>query len=283
MVIDTSFLSELDKFSLVINKRVTSNYSGPRKSIALGRGLIFKEHRIYAPGDDIRSIDWRVYARTDDLYVKTYEEERNLTVHIIVDYSASMNFGKLITKFDYASMLGVGFAYLAMKENEKFQFSTFSDDLAVFQPKRGMGQLIAMVDHLNSIKTKGPSKVKDAIQQYKKLIGSRAMLVLISDFLIPIEEINEALYMLGDHVIKIIQVLDPVEKDLKLQGDFKLKDSETGTKMHTYISPRLRMQYEKMLDDHSAKIQETCNKLGMKFHLITTDTPIFDAFYKILE
>lgn len=283
MSIDTSFLSQLDKFSLVIRKRVTSNYTGPRKSIALGRGLIFKEHRIYAPGDDIRSIDWKVFARTDDLYVKTYEEERNLIVHLIVDYSASMNFGKPVTKFDYASMLGVGFAYLAMRENEKFQFSTFSDDLEVFQPKRGMGQLMAMIDHLNSIKTKGQSKVKDAIQQYRKLIGSRAMIVLISDFLIPSDEINEALYMLGDHEIKIIQVLDTVEKELKLQGDFKLKDSETGDKMLTHISPRLRMQYQGMLEDHSAKIQETCNKLGMKFHLITTDTPIFDAFYRILE
>ena len=283
MAIDTSFLSQLDRFNLVIKKRVTSNYTGPRKSVALGRGLLFKEHRIYAPGDDIRAIDWKVYARTDDLYVKMYEEEKNLIVHIIVDYSASMNFGKPITKFDYASMLGVGFAYLAMKENEKFQFSTLSDDLSVFQPRRGMGQLVAMIDHLNSLKTKGISKVRDAIQQYKKLIGSRAMLVLISDFLIPIDEINEALYMLGDHEIKVIQVLDPLEKDLKLQGDFKLKDSETGAKMHTYISQRLRMQYEKLLDDHSAKIQETCNKLGMKFHLITTDTPIFDAFYRILE
>lgn len=283
MTIDTGFLSQLDKFSLVVHKRVTSNYRGPRRSIALGRGLIFKEHRIYAPGDDIRSIDWKVFARTDDLYVKTYEEERSLNVHIIVDYSASMNFGKAITKFDYSAMLGVGFAYLAMKENEKFQFSTFSDELSVFQPKRGMGQLMAMVEHLNSIKTKGHSKIKEAIQQYKKLIGSRAMIVLISDFLMPIEEINEALYLFGDHAIKIVQVLDPVEKELKLQGDFKLKDSETGVKMHTHISPRLRMQYQKMLEDHSAKIEETCNKLGMKFHQITTDTPIFDAFYTILE
>ena len=282
-MIDTSFLGQLSKFSLVVRKRVTSNYTGPRKSLALGRGLIFKEHRIYAPGDDIRSIDWKVFARTDDLYVKTYEEERNLTVHIIVDYSASMNFGKSITKFDYASMLGVGFAYLAMKENEKFQFSTFSDELSVFQSKRGMGQLMAMIDHLNSIKTKGHSKLADAIKQYKKLAGSRAMIVLISDFLMPTEEINEALYMLGDHEIKIIQVLDPVEQNLNLQGDFKLKDSETGSKMNTHISPRLRMQYQKMLGDHSAQIQETCNKLGMKFHVITTDTPIFDAFYKILE
>jgi len=283
MTIDTSFLGQLNRFSLVVHKRVTSNYRGPRRSIALGRGLLFKEHRIYAPGDDIRSIDWKVFARTDDLYVKTYEEERNLTVHIIVDFSASMGFGKTVNKFDYSAMLGVGFAYLAMKENEKFQFSTFSDNLEVFQPRRGMGQLVAMVDHLNSIKMKGTSKLKEAMQQYKKVIGGRSMIVLISDFLIPIEEIREALYMLGDHEIKIVQVLDPVEKELKLQGDFRLKDSETGSKMHTHISPRLRMQYQKMLSGHSAQIEETCTELGMKFHQITTDVPLFDAFYRILE
>jgi len=283
MAIDTSFLSQLDRFNLVVKKRVTSSYIGPRKSIALGRGLIFKEHRIYAPGDDIRSIDWRVFARTDDLYIKTYEEERNLVVHLIVDCSSSMNFGKSVTKFDYASMLGVGFAYLALKENEKFMFSTFSESLEVFQPRRGMSQLAAMINHLNSMKTKGFSKVRDAITQYKKLIGSRAMIVLISDFLMPIEEIRESLYMLGRNEIKIIQVLDPLEKNLRIEGDFKLKDSETGEHLRTYISPRLRQRYQNMLADHSAKIEEACSKLGMHFHLITTDTPVFDAFYRILE
>jgi uncharacterized protein (DUF58 family) len=204
-------------------------------------------------------------------------------VHVIVDGSASMDFGKGRTKFDYAGMLGVGFAYLAMKENEKFQFSTFSDSMSVFQPKRGMRQLIAMVDHLNSIKTKGKSLLKDSIKQYKKFIGSRSMIVLISDFLIPIEEINEALYLLGSHDIKLIQVLDVVEKELNISGDFKLKDSESDAKMRTFISPRLRMQYQEAMANHSAKIQETCNNLGIKFNLVTTDVPIFDAFYKVLE
>ncbi len=281
-MIDTSFLNQLDKFNLIVRKRVVSKYSGPRKSVAIGRGLLFKEHRIYAPGDDIRSIDWKVYARTDDLYVKTYEEERNLVVHIIVDHSASMNFGNKIKKFDYASMLGVGFAYLAMKENEKFQFSTFSEGIEVFQPKKGMGQLISMIDHLNSLKAEGNSRLKDAIQQYKRFIGSRALIVLISDFLVPIDEIRDSLYVLGKQEVKVIQVLDPVEKELKLRGDFRLKDSETGEKLRTYISPRLRMKYMEMLENHSKRIEETCNRLGHEFYLITTDIPIFDAFYSIL-
>jgi len=282
-LIKTDFLHELDRFSLVVHKRVTSNYSGPRRSIAFGRGVVFKDHRIYAPGDDFRGIDWRVYARTDDLYIKTFEEERNLVVHIIVDYSSSMNFGKPVSKFDYAAMLGVGFAYLAMKENEKFQFSTFADTLEVFQPKKGLSQLASMVEYLNSIKTKGYSKVKDAMSKYKKLIGSRAMLILISDFLIDINEIKAALHMLGNHEIKVVQVLDPIEKELKMIGDYRLKDSETGQKVRTNISPRLRTIYQKQLEEHCSKISDVCTHQRIGYHLITTDIPLFDAFYDILK
>tara|TARA_Y100000310_G_scaffold151938_1_gene151534 strand:+ start:14146 stop:14994 length:849 start_codon:yes stop_codon:yes gene_type:complete len=282
-MIKTDFLHELDRFSLVVHKRVTSNYAGPRRSIAFGRGVVFKDHRIYAPGDDYRAIDWKVFARTDDLYIKTYEEERNLVVHIIVDFSSSMNFGKPVTKFDYASMIGVGFAYLAMKDNEKIQFSTFADTLEVFQPKKGMSQLAAMVEHMNSIKMKGKSNVKDAMKKYKKMIGSRAMIIIMSDFLINIEEIKAALHLLGNHEIKVIQVLDPVEKGLKLQGDYRLKDSETGQKVRASISPRLRSAYQKQLDEHCDSIADACLAQKIDYHLITTDVPVFDAFYEILR
>lgn len=282
-MINTDFLDQLNRFHLAVKKRVTSSYTGPRKSVATGRGLMFKEHRIYSPGDDIRLIDWKVFARTDDLYIKTFEEERNLTAHIIMDASASMGFGKPISKFDYAAMLGVGFAYLAMRENEKFQFSTFAESLDVFQPRRGMSQLASMVFHLNNTKTKGYSKLLEAMIQYKKVVGSRSLLVLVSDFLIDLNEVTEALYTLGDHEIKIVQVLDPIEKDLKYQGDFKLIDSETQSKLRTYVSPRLRVEYQQMLDEHSAKIEEVCNKLGYHFHQLTTNTPVFDAFYRVIE
>jgi len=200
-MINSQFLDQLHRFNLVINKRVTSNLMGPRRSVAAGRGSTFKDYRIYAPGDDIRLIDWRVYARTDNLYIKVKEEERNLTVHILIDKSASMDFGKPISKFDYASMIGLGFGYLALKDNEKFQFSTFAEDLEIFQPKRGMSHLAAMLQHLNSIKPKGKSQLLDAIRQYKKVIGTKAMVIIVSDFLLSIDELREAFYLLGNHEI----------------------------------------------------------------------------------
>ena len=282
-MINTQFLDQLTRFNLVVNKRVTSTITGPRKSVAAGHGLTFKDYRIYAPGDDIRLIDWKVYARTDNLYLKVHEEEKNLVVHVIMDKSASMDFGKPVSKFDYASMIGVGFAYLALRDNEKFQFTTFAETLEIFQPKRGMGHLAAMVQHLNSIKPKGQSKLLDTVRQYKKVIGSKSMLVVASDFLVNIEELREALYLLGDHEIHVIQVLDRVEKELKMEGDMKLIDSESKGILRTFVSPRMRMQYQQQLDEHCTKIEEVCNQLKINYHLAVTDTSIFDTFYKMLQ
>jgi uncharacterized protein (DUF58 family) len=282
-MIDASFLDNLKKFSLIVNKRVTSVYSGQRRSAAAGRGTTFKDHRIYAYGDDFRSIDWKVYARTDDLYIKNYEEERNLNVHILLDYSGSMDFGKPLSKFDYAAMIGVGFAYLSIKDNEKFQFATFSDRLDVFQPRKGMSQLASMISHMNNLKIDGKTDIFNSIASYRRMIGSRSLIVIVSDFLFPIEDIKNALFMLGKNDIKLIQVLDPQEKDIGLEGDFKLKDAESKDEIRTYISPRLIQNYNGMMQDHVAKITEVCNHLGVKFYQITSDTPIFDAFYEILK
>ena len=282
-MIDTSFLDNLKKFSLIVNKRVTSVYSGQKLSTSAGRGISFKDHRIYSFGDDFRSIDWKVFARTDDLYIKNFEEERNLNVHILVDCSASMNFGKPISKFDYASMIGVGFAYLAMKDNEKFQFATFSEKLDMFQSRKGMHQLASMIDHLNSLKVEGKTDFFSTLSSYKRLVGSRSLIIIISDMLFDPENIKDSLIMLGKHDIKLIQVLDKQEKDLKLEGDFRLKDSESKDEIKTFISPRLISNYTKMMNDHAAKINDVCNSLGVDFYQVTNDKPIFDTFYELLK
>lgn len=281
-MITTEFLSSLDKFHLIIKKRVTSKYTGARKSLVTGRGTTIKDHRIYASGDDFRLIDWKIYARTDNLYVKQYEEERNLKVHVILDYSSSMNYGKP-TKYDYGAMLGTGFAYLSMKENEKFQFATFSEKLDIFRPQRGKQHLLSMVDYLNKLKIGGQSNFLDAMKQYRKSIGRRSMMFIISDFLFPIEEIEAALWQLGEQDIKVVQVLSEEEKNLSITGDVKLKDLETGDQLNTFISPRLKMDYQQDLEQHVRKIGKICNDIQAQFHVATTEKPIFDSFHEILE
>jgi uncharacterized protein (DUF58 family) len=194
-----------------------------------------------------------------------------------------MNFGNPTTKFDYASMIGVGFAYLAMKDNEKFQFATFAERMDVFQPRKGMHQLAAMIDHLNNLKIEGKTDLFASIASYRRMIGSRSLIILISDFLYPIEDIKNTLFMLGKNNIKLVQVLAPQEKDIRLEGDFRLRDIETRDELRTYISPRLVQTYNNMLSDHVAKITDLCNHLGIEFYQMSSDTPIFDAFYELLK
>ncbi len=283
MAIDLSFLHKLDRMSLIINKRLTSNYVGERRAIATGRGLIFKDHAIYSPGDDFRAIDWKVLARLDKLFVKRFEEERNLTVHVVIDYSGSMAFGGKIKKYEYADMLGLGFCYMAMKHNERFVVSTFADRLEVFKPKRGRSNLMRVLDYLNTRKPKGLSKFGASLAAYKKRVNTRSFIVILSDFLYDTDEIKEALQRYKDHHMVLIQVLDKTETELDVEGDFKLVDSETDDSLRTFISPYARKNYLEQLAVHQAKIKKACDEIGAKFFVFSTGHSIFDAFYQVLN
>lgn len=281
-MIDISFLRHLDRLSLIINKRITSNYVGERAANYAGRGLVFKDHSMYSPGDDFKAIDWKVFARTDKLFVKRYEEERNLVVHVIMDFSGSMAFGEKTSKSDYASMFGLGFAYMALKNNEKFVISTFSEALELFQPRKGRSQVASLLQYLNKKKPKGNSKFELSLAGYKKLVNSKSLIVIISDFLYNVEEIKHVLWRYKSHEIMLIQVLDKAEKDLKIEGDFQLEDMEDKGIIHTFISAFSRKKYKDMLESHNARIKKACTEVGAKFFSFSTDYPMFDAFYEVL-
>jgi len=282
-MIDTSFLKELDRFNIILKKRVLSNYQGARQSHAQGQGLVFADYKDYVPGDDFRKIDWRVYARTDKLFIKKYEEERDLSVHVIVDASASMNFGRKITKFEYASMIGLGFAYMALRNNEKFNFSTFAESLNYLKARKGMSQLLGIVERLEKMKVDGISKFDESLGEYKKYIKSRSFIVIISDFLYDLEEIKEVLSRFNKHEVIIIQVLDPEERKLALYGDVLLEDSEIHTKLRTFISNRLLKSYRDKIEQHIFSVKDACEKAGADFISITSDRPVFEAFYTALR
>ncbi len=283
-MIETDFLHHLHRLSLIINKRVASNYIGERQSTHGGQGLIFKDHRNYTPGDDYRAIDWKVYGRTDRLHIKRREEERNLTVHVILDFSNSMHFGsKAMKKYEYASMLGVGFAYMALKNNERFVLSTFSDKLDRFKPKRGKRQLVTILDYLRTKQPEGESKFEESLMNYAKFIDSRSMIVIISDFLYEPEQVKRALFGFRNNTIKLIQVLDEVELSLDLNGEFNLKDSETHSMLRTYISPFLRKNYLSKLQDHNLRLKRLAEGLGATFHTCCIEDNVFDSMFKILR
>lgn len=284
MAIDISFLPQLNRLSLLVKKRITSSMAGSRPSIAKGRGLTITDYRQYVKGDDLRFLDWKLYARTEKDYIKLFEEDRSLTVHIILDRSTSMDFGNKVTKFEYGAMLGLAYAYLAMRNNDKFVFSTFAEDLTFLRPRKGVSQLASIVDSLKQVKAKGDSRFEYSMRRYKELIHSRSLVIVISDFLIGAEEIRKGLMRLGNkNEIKIIQVLDRDEVDLKIEGDVNLHDSESNTILRTYISKKLRQTYQGKLNEHTKQLHDICDKAGAHFYQVVTDIDIFENFYRIIR
>ena len=283
MVIDTSFLKSLDRLQVILKKRIHADLQGARKATSWGQGVVFQDFKAYVPGDDFRHIDWAAYARTDKFFIRRFEEEKNLVVHILVDSSASMNYGRKATKFEYASQIGIGFAYMAMRQNEKFTFATFTDSVQQLPPKKGTNQMIHILDFVTDLKVKGQSLFKEAMEKYKKNITTRSLIVLVSDFLYDLDEVSEILRRYRKSEVYVIQVLDPAERELALAGDVMLEDSETKEKMRTFVSRRLKSVYQDKLSEHIYKLKDLCEETDANFVSVTTDTPIFETFYHVLR
>jgi uncharacterized protein (DUF58 family) len=275
---DTEFFKELDKFALLVKKRVSTTYTGGRKSLRYGRGITPVGYREYRKGDDFKLIDWKVYGRTEKLYVREHEEERSLVVHIILDISGSMGYDH---KLQYASQIAAGFAYIATLENEKYVISRYAEELDPGEPGRGRRYLFQTIDALDRTAAQGATNLKKVSEQFDHLIRSTSLVVVISDFLGNTDDIISSIYRLSGHDLILIQVLAPDEMDLKLGGDVKFVDMETMQPLITRVSEKQRDEYRKKMEDHMSKIKATCNAVGADFLSFETNRPIFDAFSEL--
>ncbi len=283
-MIEEDFLKHLDRMCLLVNKRISSNYIGERSSYESGKGNLFKEHRIYTSGDDYKDIDWKVYGRTDKLHIKRFEEDKSLSVHIIIDSSKSMDYASdKITKFEYSSMIGLSFAYMAMKKNEKFILSTFSDNLDVFLPRRGKAQFVRTLDYLRNKNAEGKTRFEDSLTGYLKKIGSRSMVVIVSDFFYDLDEIARSLGRFKNCEIKLIQVLDDVESNMNLKGNLKLKDMETSEVIHAFMDKITKKNYMNKKKEHNARLKWIADSIGAEFYSFNSSSPIFDSIYEVLR
>jgi uncharacterized protein (DUF58 family) len=283
MAIDLTFLKALDRLELVLKRKVHSGTQGEHQASSYGEGVVFQDYKAYVPGDDFRHIDWSVFARTDKFYIRRFEEDKNMSVHILVDTSASMDYGKPTTKYEYAAMIGLGFAHMALKRNERFTFATFSEKVSQLRPKKGANQLVSVFDVMSRMKVQGKSLFKDALDSYKKSIRTKSLVVLISDFLYDLEEVRAVLATYRKSQVIVLQVLDQRERDMMLVGDVVLEDSESKLKLRTFISRRAQSDYHDKLLEHIYKLKDIAHESGASFLSVTTDTPIFETFYHVLK
>ncbi|MFB6180696.1 MAG: DUF58 domain-containing protein [Candidatus Nanohalobium sp.] len=276
-MIELDFLEQLKTFHTALKKNSTEIKEGEQKSQRTGQGMIFKDHKQYVPGDDIRKIDWKAYARTNDFYIKRFEEEKNVTVHILLDRSSSMDYGKN-NKYEYAAKLAIGAAYMTSKTNDRFRFSVFSETLTDLTAARRHGDLASLVDSLNHLRKTPESRIERCITDYSSRIENKSVVIILSDFLTDTENVETALESLQHTDAVLVNVLDSTELEPEVKGDAILKDPESSSKLRTYLSPRTKEKYRDKLEGHTEKIRESALRNGAEFIQIPTDQDFFSSF-----
>ena len=283
MTIDPDFLDELDRLDATLDQQTAARKKGEHMSPNVGEGLTFSDYRRYAPGDDTRLIDWRLYARTDELFVKQFEEERNLTVHVLLDASGSMDYGEGDRhKFEFGAKLGLGFAYLTAEEHNEFRFSTFRE-----HPDRldaggsNRGEVLGLIERLNAVDPDGDEDFEAAFEAYAASIRSRSLVVIVSDFLGDLDALETGIAALSRNDVLLVHVLAPEELAPDAGGDTIFEDPETDLTRRTYFGGRLATRYRDRLEAHVDGVADRAAELQATHATVRTDEDFFDAFVSL--
>lgn len=282
--IDPNILARIDQLDLIARTVVDGFISGMHRSPFLGLSIDFAEHRQYMPGDDIRRIDWKVFARTDRFYVKEYEADTNANVSVILDVSRSMDYGSRdITKLDYARFLAASLTYLSSKQRDRVGMITFDGDLVDIIPPsaKHLDNILHTLDRLQ------PGKASEFVKPLLKVAESlnrRSVLCLISDLYedpsVVVEAVERLKYRGNDMIV--FHVLDPSEVTLTFDGATNLEDLETGERM-PIIAEQLREPYQEQVRDHLETLAKEFGRKQIDYHFFDTSTPLDHALFAYLS
>ena len=283
MAIEPDFLDELDRFESARKRKISSRFAGEQETERLGEGLTFSDFRRYSPGDDTRLIDWKIFARTDELFIKQYEAERNYTVHVLVDASGSMDFGDGDAhKFEFGAKIGLGFCYLTADEHNDFRFSVFTDESERLDAGRSnRGEVLNLVDRCNGVSLGRTSDFQQALEAYQSAIKNRSLVIVVSDLLGDPEAIDAGLEALSGNALVVARVQAPGERAPPARGDTIFEDLESDARRRTYFGGRTAQSYRQRLEDHIAAVAERCEDIRARHELVDTGEDFFDAFSQV--
>ena len=261
-------------------------WKGIHRSPHHGFSVEFTEYRQYSQGDDPRHIDWRLYARSDRYYIKKFQDETNLRCHILIDHSRSMAYGSGdYTKSQYAGTLAATLAYFLFTQGDAVGLATFDDQIRQYMPPRNRpSYLRRLLIALESTPKGSTTDFRDPLQRIAQMQTRRGMIVLISDLLASVERLDLDLGYLcaGGHDVVLFQILDPAELNFTFDSPALFRDIESGRDL--YVDPAAAQKgYKQLLQDHLAKTDKTCRRLGIDYHLFATDRPFDLALMEFLQ
>jgi uncharacterized protein (DUF58 family) len=287
VTIDPGFLDELGRFGTVLDRQTAALQQGDKESPRVGEGLTFSDYRRYSPGDDTRLIDWRLFARTEEYFIKQFEEERSLTVHLLVDESGSMDFPETpadTNKFEYAAKLALGFGYLTAENNDDYRFATFGESGDPRDPRRAnRGQQREVIDHVNRKTPSGAADIEARRSADPDPVRARSLVVVFSDCLTDPEAIESGVAALArkDVSVLVCRVVAPEERDPPVVGDALFDDPESDATRRSYFSGSFAETYRTRLDTHVDAVSERVTGLGADHVLVDTGSDYFDAFASV--
>jgi uncharacterized protein (DUF58 family) len=260
--------------------------SGLHRSPYHGFSVEFTEYRQYSPGDDLRYLDWKLFARSDRYYLKRFEDETNLRSWLLVDLSRSMGFGSLAyDKATYAKTAAATIAYFLALQRDAVGLITFDAGIKDFLPARFRpGHLHRLMMSLEHAPAGTATDLAAPLEQVAKTARKRGLVVLLSDLLAPLETVETKLGYLRSrgHEVVVMRVLDPAEVDFPFQEAALFHDVESGREL--YVDPQLaRERYRQRFEEHAAGLSRACNKLGIDLMDLVTDRPLELALFDFLS
>ncbi len=287
----TELLKKVQRIQIHASRFVNDVLAGEYSSVFKGRGMEFDEVREYVPGDEIRTIDWNVTARTGQPYVKRFVEERELTVMLLVDLSSSVQFGTVRQlKRDAIVEICALLALSAIKNNDKVGLIIFTGEVELYiPPKKGKSHVLRVIRELLNHETRKPeTNIAEALEYLLRIAKRRCVAFLVSDFLSDQESFERPLKLAGKkHDLIAITVTDPKEIDLPSVGLLELEDAETGELIVVDTASRsIRSRFHKESSSELNQRKELLRRTDIDHIEVSLDKPYLDAlvqFFRMRE
>ena len=279
-------IARLSNLQLVARLVVEGATSGQHKSPFFGFNVEFSEHRRYMPGDELRHIDWRLYAKCDKYYVKLYEENTSLRAYLLLDISKSMTFGEgPLNKLQYGKCLVASLAYLLLHQKDSVGLATFSDKIhSLLPPSSKASHLHRMVEALDSGTGVGETDLFAVLRELTNTLKRRALVIIVSDFFDDEEKMITAVRHLRflKHEVILLRVLSPEEIDFPYEEYSQFIDLEDGGEL--LVDPRaLAAEYRQKMADHLRSFRQQLHYNRVDTELLRTDRPLEETIARFLS
>ena len=275
--LDPEVLQKLGDLEWVAREVVEGLRVGSHRSPLKGFSTEFAHHRQYSPGDPIRSIDWRVFGRTEKYFTKLYEAETNFDCHILVDSSASMTYGSgKVSKLEYAKFLAASVAYMVLKQRDSVGLSVFDSEVRAYMPPRSSMGVILEIDRMLRVTKPIPkTTVAKQLHDIALLMKRRSFVVLISDLFSDVDDIMAGLDHLkyDGHNVVVIQTLDPFELEFPFKGTWRFEGLE-GEEPLTTQTDRTRESYLAAFGSYLENLTSRCVGSHIDHTVANTKRPL---------